>query len=285
MRLTLRTLLGWLDGVLPPEDHAVIGERVSGSRIATGFVGRIRDLVARPDVGAPVRGGRSITDDPNHVAEYLDNALASAHLVDFERVCVESETHLAEVAACHRMLAELSRKQLSTRALSALTDAGLKDRTQWLLAWTLVRKADEVIAATETKARATAAGDSRNAARALLEALVDDTAAHYEGVSPDDGAFAVPAWPAWRQGSVGALIAMGLRRASAVAKTVRASAREATGSSSGGKEAGVRWAFLGWATTGFAFALVLALAGTLASSMLTARDFEPEAGCYRCTEP
>jgi hypothetical protein len=285
MRLTLRTLLGWLDDVLLPEDHAVIGKRVSGSRIATGFVGRIRDLVARPDVGAPFGGGHSITADPNHVAEYLDNALASAHLADFERVCVESETHLAEVAACHRMLAELSRKHLTTRALSALADAGLKDRTQWLLAWTLVRKADEVIAATETKARATAAGESRKTARALLQALVDDTAAHHEGVLPDDGDFAVPAWPAWRQGDVGALIAMGLHGANAVAKTVCVPAREATGSSSGGTEAGGRGAFLAWATTGFAFALVLTLAGTLASSMLTARDFEPEVGCYRCTEP
>jgi hypothetical protein len=109
MRLTIRTLLAWIDEVLPPEDQRDLGEKVAGSGVAPQLVERIRNLVEHAAVAAPVPEGRGLADDPNTAAEFLDNVLATDRLEAFERVCIESDRHLAETAACHRLLAEIAR--------------------------------------------------------------------------------------------------------------------------------------------------------------------------------
>lgn len=109
MRLTIRTLLAWIDEVLPPEDQRDLGEKVAGSGVAPRLVERIRYLVEHAAVAAPAPEGRGLADDPNTAAEFLDNVLASDRLEAFERVCVESDRHLAEASACHRLLAEIAR--------------------------------------------------------------------------------------------------------------------------------------------------------------------------------
>ena len=109
MRLTLRTLLGWIDGVLPPEEHQRIGEMLAGSRVATLLAERIREGAVSGSTDVPLTGGPALADDPNRVAEYLDNTLPSEHLSTFEKLCIESRPHLAEVASCHGMLADMYR--------------------------------------------------------------------------------------------------------------------------------------------------------------------------------
>lgn len=106
MRLTLRTLLAWMDGVLPEADRGPLGEKVAASPVARQLVERIEAVIARPHLHPPRVEGKGLASDPNSVAQYLDNTLPADQLEPFERVCLESDTHLAEVAGCHQILAE-----------------------------------------------------------------------------------------------------------------------------------------------------------------------------------
>ena len=109
MRLTVRTLLAWLDRVLAPEEQDHLAAKVEASGPARQLVARIRQVVERSTIPAPRVEGRGLGADPNSVAEYLDNCLEPDRLEAFERICIESDMHLAEVAACHEMLAAVAR--------------------------------------------------------------------------------------------------------------------------------------------------------------------------------
>ena len=65
---------------------------------------RIRSSTQRLRLGTPRLDGRGIGQDPNSVAEYLDNTLPPESVPEFERVCLESDVHLAEVVSCHQIL-------------------------------------------------------------------------------------------------------------------------------------------------------------------------------------
>lgn len=134
MRLTLRTLLAWLDGVLPQDEQEQLGVKVSSSVVATQLTERIRVAVGRPQIGAPRVDGRGLAEDANSAAEYLDNTLESEKLESFERICIDSELHLAEVAACHGLLAEMARSPRAERGLREDELQRLRQRVRGLLA-------------------------------------------------------------------------------------------------------------------------------------------------------
>lgn len=104
MRLTLRTLLAYLDDVLEPSEAKEIGKKLQESPIATALVSRIREVMRRRRLGAPDLEGPAVGIDPNVVAQYLDNTLPSGEVGEVERICLESDVQLAEAAAAHQIL-------------------------------------------------------------------------------------------------------------------------------------------------------------------------------------
>ncbi len=104
MRLTLRTLLAYMDDILDPSDQADISRQVEESDKATELIHRTRDSMRRLRLGAPPVIGNGRELDPNGVAEYLDNTMSSEEMTEFQQVCLDSEVHLAEVASCHHIL-------------------------------------------------------------------------------------------------------------------------------------------------------------------------------------
>jgi hypothetical protein len=104
MRLTLRTLLAYLDDILEPADAREIGTKIAESPVAATMVDRIREVMRRRRITAPELTGPGSGPDPNLVAEYLDNTLTPEHVAEIERICLESDIHLAETAGCHQIL-------------------------------------------------------------------------------------------------------------------------------------------------------------------------------------
>ncbi|MGD9632847.1 MAG: hypothetical protein AB7G28_24540 [Pirellulales bacterium] len=104
MRLTLRTLLAYMDEILEPSDREELAKKVESSEFAHDLIHRTKDTMRRLRLSAPQVLGTGMALDPNTVAEYLDNMLPPESVADFERICLESDVHLAEVASAHHVL-------------------------------------------------------------------------------------------------------------------------------------------------------------------------------------
>lgn len=104
MRLTLRTLLAYLDDTLPPQEALTIGRKVAESEKSRELVDKIKKLTRKRGLATPMGGGNDSPSNPNTVAEYLSDALPADAVAEMEAMCLESDVNLAEVAACHQIL-------------------------------------------------------------------------------------------------------------------------------------------------------------------------------------
>ena len=109
MRLTLRTLLAWLDDTLPPIQVREIGRQVSESAYAQELVERIHRVTRQRRLTVPGRSGPEGAD-PNIVAGYVDNDLDPEQVGEYEKKCLGSDVNLAEASSVHQVLSLLGQK-------------------------------------------------------------------------------------------------------------------------------------------------------------------------------
>jgi hypothetical protein len=109
MRLTLRTLIAWLDDTLTPVEVRAIGQQVAESPFAKELVERVQRVTRQRRLTYPGDLG-SEPADPNLVAGYLDNELAPEQVAEYEKRCLTSDVHLAEVASVHQILSLIGQK-------------------------------------------------------------------------------------------------------------------------------------------------------------------------------
>lgn len=104
-RLTLRTLLAYIDDTLEPDQARALGRKVAESDEAKHLIERIKKVTRRRGLRTPVPdGSEDDVADPNTVAAFLSDNLDSEQLKQIEATCLDSDVHLAEVAACHQIL-------------------------------------------------------------------------------------------------------------------------------------------------------------------------------------
>ncbi len=109
MRLTLRTLIAWLDDTLTPTEVKAIGQQVAESPFAKELIERIHRVTRQRRLTVPTDDGADATD-ANTVASYLDSQLGDDAVNDFEKKCLTSDVHLAEVASVHQILSMIGHK-------------------------------------------------------------------------------------------------------------------------------------------------------------------------------
>ncbi|OWK34870.1 hypothetical protein [Fimbriiglobus ruber] len=112
MRLTLRTLLAYLDDTLDAQESKEIGQKLAENPPAQELVDRIRRVTRTRTLSTPTSGAEGGMADPNKVAEYLSDALHGDIVAQFEAACLEADVSLAEVAACHQILTLVLTEQM-----------------------------------------------------------------------------------------------------------------------------------------------------------------------------
>ena len=109
MRLTLRTLLAWLDDTLPPSQVREIGKQVSESPYA--WRADRADSSREPPAAAhcaPEHGPGG--NRPEHRGRLCRQRTEPDTVAEYEKKCLTSDVNLAEVACVHQILSLLGQK-------------------------------------------------------------------------------------------------------------------------------------------------------------------------------
>ncbi len=109
MRLTLRTLLAYRDQVLEPKDSEILEQRLRESQTARNISDKISHLLAHPVATPLAVDALEFGLNPNDVASFIDDAMATDRVADMERKCLENDALLSEVASCHQILVKAVR--------------------------------------------------------------------------------------------------------------------------------------------------------------------------------
>src|SRR4051794_37443744 len=109
MRLTLRTLLAWLDDTLPPAEVRQIGQQVAETPLAQELVERIHRVTRQRRLTVPADTGHDGVD-ANIVSDYIGDELAPDLVAEYEKRCLTSDVTLAEIASVHQILSLLGQK-------------------------------------------------------------------------------------------------------------------------------------------------------------------------------
>lgn len=104
MRLTLRTLMAYLDNTLEPQDAEILRQKLAESGFATQLVQRLRSGLTNPTLPSLRPDAVGPNEDANAISEYLDSTLPTEQVAEIECACLESDARLAEAAACHQIL-------------------------------------------------------------------------------------------------------------------------------------------------------------------------------------
>lgn len=107
MRLTLRTLLAYMDNMLEPADAEALRAKIEESEFAKILMARIEAAVRQPRLSSLPLDEKGLGLDANSIAQYLDNTLAPELVPELEQFLLQSDMQLAEVAACHQALASI----------------------------------------------------------------------------------------------------------------------------------------------------------------------------------
>ena len=112
MRLTLRTLLNWINNNLSEEDAALVAQKVEESELAKALKTQIEGIMGQQKLPAPELLDGTPKGNANSAAEYLDNSMDPVLTPDFEKFCIHSDIMLGEIAGCHQILSRALTQKL-----------------------------------------------------------------------------------------------------------------------------------------------------------------------------
>ncbi|MFG0266886.1 MAG: hypothetical protein ACF8AM_17310, partial [Rhodopirellula sp. JB055] len=169
MRLTLRTLLAYLDDMLEEQDEKMLKRKIEESSYATSLVARIQSAMDHPSLGAMSPDAVGPLENANVISEYLDSTLSAEQIAEVERVCLESDTTLAEAAACHQILTMVLGQP-------ARVSDGLKERIYTLPASEALRNMEQQIERAPDANPSKTIASAETASYSSLDIPVDENA-------------------------------------------------------------------------------------------------------------